>query len=244
MSTYVYGIIHAGHSALPEGLTGIGDPPNPIRVVREGDLAAVVSDCPDELRPKRRDLAAHQQVLNEVGASGPVLPLRFGGLSADDDAVRTALSDNAEHYAEQLERLDGRVEYNVKAVHREEEVLRLVVSEDPEIRGLTEANQAAGGGSHEDKLRLGELVANAVRTREVHDGKAVGQALAPHADQQSPGPESSGWLANISFLVERKASAAFIEAADEFQQANPHLDLQVSGPLPPYSFVSTEHAAG
>lgn len=45
MSTYVYGIIRASHSSLPKDTDGIGDPPRP---VREGELAAIVSDAPEE----------------------------------------------------------------------------------------------------------------------------------------------------------------------------------------------------
>lgn len=243
MSTYVYGITHARHPALPEGLTGVGDPPNPVRTLCEGDLAALVSDCPAELRPKRRDLLAHQHVLEEAGASGPVLPLRFGSLSADDDAVRGVLADHADHYVEQLQRLDGRIEYNVKATHREDAVVRLVVEQEPEVRALTAANQAAGGGSHEDRLRLGELVANGVRAREVQDAKAVEEVLAPHAELNSPGPESSGWLVNLSFLMMPEAADAFVTAAEELRMANPQLDVQVTGPLPPYSFVRAAPAA-
>jgi hypothetical protein len=242
VSTYVYGIIHAGHPALPGELAGIGYPPNPVRTLREGELAAVVSDCPAELRPKRRDLLAHQHVLAAAGAAGPVLPLRFGSLSADDDSVRGVLADHAGHYAEQLDRLDGRVEYNAKALHREEAVVRLVAETDPEVRALMEANRAADGGSYQDRLRLGELVANGVRAREVHDAKAVEAALAPHAERLSPGPETSGRLVNLSFLVEQKEVPAFMGAVEEFRQANPQLDLQVTGPLPPYSFVSVPSA--
>ncbi|MCC3654943.1 MULTISPECIES: GvpL/GvpF family gas vesicle protein [Streptomyces] len=237
MSTYVYGIMDGDRPDLPESLAGVGDPPHPVRVLRAGGLAAVVSDCPEQLRPKRRDLLAHQHVLAEAGADGAVLPLRFGSLSADDDAVLAVLTEHAGHYRAQLAELDGRVEYNVKAVHREEDVLRLVVSEDPEIRALTEANRASGGGSHEDRLRLGELVAGAVRAREVQDGKAVEAALASAAEQQSPGPESSGWLVNLSFLMQRDEAAAFMESVEDVRRNHPHLDIQVTGPLPPYSFV-------
>ncbi|KAF4407175.1 MULTISPECIES: GvpL/GvpF family gas vesicle protein [Streptomyces] len=237
MSTYVYGIARGDHPGPPEGVNGVGDPPAPVRTLRAGELAAVVSDCPGQLRPKRRDLLAHQHVLAEAGAAGSVLPLRFGSVSEDDDVVRGVLEDHGEHYRGQLDRLDGRVEYNVKAVHREEEVLRQVVADDAEVRALQAANKASGGGSYQDRLRLGELVANGVRAREVHDAKAVEAALAPLSEQQNPGPESAGWLVNLSFLMRRDATAPFVNAIEEFQQANPHLEVQVTGPLPPYSFV-------
>jgi hypothetical protein len=65
----------------------------------------------------------------------------------------------------------------------------------------------------------------------------VQRALEPVADAISVGPESSGWLANVSFLVERDAAASFLETVDQLRKDHPHLDLRVNGPLPPYSFV-------
>ncbi|MFP8963850.1 GvpL/GvpF family gas vesicle protein [Streptomyces nanhaiensis] len=244
MSVYVYGIARSDHPALPEKAPGVGQPPREVRIVREGDLAAIVSDCPDDLRPKRRDLLAHQHVLTEVGAKGPVLPLRFGSLSDSEEAVRGVLDEHAAHYVRQLEELDGRSEYNVKAVHREDEVLRLVLSQDSEARSLAERNRAAGGGSHEDKLRLGELVANAVREREAEDARLIEETLAPLAQRYVPGPEGSGWLTNLSFLLDREGAEEFTAAVEELGRANPHLDIRATGPLPPYSFVGRPDEAG
>ncbi|WP_051871232.1 GvpL/GvpF family gas vesicle protein [Streptomyces sclerotialus] len=243
MTTYVYGIAHADHPAPEKQVLGIGDPPRPVRIVRAGELAAVVSDCPDDLRPKRRDLLAHQHVLTETSSAGAVLPLRFGSLSADDEAVRDALGEHTEHYKTQLAELAGRVEYNVKAVHREEAVLRLVVDDEPEVRRLTESLQSAGGGSYPERVQLGELVANGVRAREVSDARTVERTLAPLAEQSAPGPEGSGWLVNLSFLLPRGETAPFTEAAHRLAETQPHLELLVNGPLPPYSFVRPAHSA-
>ena len=237
MSTYVYGITAASHPALPEGLGGVGDPALPVRVLQEGDLAAIVSDAPEGLRPKRRDLLAHQNVLSEAGAGGCILPMRFGSVAPDDDTVTGVLADRSEHYQERLRTLEGKVEYNVKATHDEEAVLHRVMSDNPEIRAVTEANRKAGGGSYDDRLRLGEMVVAAVKAREAEDAGEVQRTLEPVADAISVGPESSGWLANVSFLVERDAAASFLETVDQLRKDHPHLDLRVNGPLPPYSFV-------
>lgn len=237
MSTYVYGITAGSHSSLPEELAGVGDPPRPLRTVQGGGLTAIVSDAPEGLRPKRRDLLAHQAVLSEAGASGSVLPMRFGSLAPDDAAVAQVLDERADHYRERLAALDGRVEYNVKATHNEEAVLYRVMSENPDLRALAESNRRSGGGSHEDKLRLGEMVAQAVQRLEATDAGEVRRQLEPAAEAVSPGPDSTGWLANVSFLVPRDDSARFVEAVDEVRENNPHLELRVNGPLPPYSFV-------
>ena len=237
MSTYVYGITAASHPALPEGLGGVGDPALPVRVLTEGDLAAIVSDSPEGLRPKRRDLLAHQNVLSEAGAGGCILPMRFGSVAPDDGTVTGVLAERSEHYKERLRTLDGKVEYNVKATHDEEAVLHRVMSDNPEIRAVTEANRQAGGGSYDERLRLGEMVVAAVKAREAEDAGEVQRALEPLADAISVGPESSGWLANVSFLVERDGAETFLTAVEQLRKGHPHLELRVNGPLPPYSFV-------
>ncbi|MEU0194224.1 GvpL/GvpF family gas vesicle protein [Streptomyces afghaniensis] len=237
MSTYVYGIAASSHPGLPEGMGGVGDPPRPVRILREGDLAAVVSEAPEGLRPKRKDLLAHQNVLSEAGAAGCVLPMRFGSVAPDDNSITGVLAERAEHYKERLRALDGRVEYNVKANHVEEAVLHQVMAESPDIRGLAEANRQAGGGSYDDKIRLGEMVAAAVKAREAEDAAALQRVLEPAAEAVSTGPESTGWLANVSFLVDRESAENFLAAVEEARKELPHLEVRINGPLPPYSFV-------
>ncbi|MGW3418496.1 GvpL/GvpF family gas vesicle protein [Streptomyces phaeochromogenes] len=237
MSTYVYGITSGSHPSLPDGMEGVGEPARQVRIIKEGDLAAVVSDAPEGLRPKRRDLLAHQNVLAETGAAAAVLPMRFGSVSTDDAAVAGVLAERADHFKERLKALSGKVEYNVKATHDEEAVLHRVMSENPEVRALTEANRKAGGGSYDDKLRLGEVVVAAVQHREAEDAAELQRALEPVADAVSVGPESTGWLANLSFLVERASAEDFIAAVEEVRKGQPHLEVRLHGPLPPYSFV-------
>ncbi|MGV9930967.1 GvpL/GvpF family gas vesicle protein [Streptomyces olivaceoviridis] len=237
MSTYVYGITARSHPALPEGMTGVGEPPLPVRVLTAGELAAVVSDAPEGLRPKRRDLLAHQNVLAEAGAAGCVLPMRFGSVSPDDDTVTSVLTERAEHYLERLRELDGKVEYNVKATHIEEAVLHRVMAENAEVRALAEANRRAGGGSYDDRIRLGEMVAGAVKAKEAEDAAEVQRLLQPGAAAVSVGPESTGWLLNVSFLVSRESAEDFLAAVERVRKSHAHLELRVNGPLPPYSFV-------
>jgi hypothetical protein len=235
VSTYVYGITAASRTSVPEGTAGVGEAP--VRVLTAGELAALVSDAPEDLRPKRKELLAHQNVLAEATAGGCVLPMRFGSVAPDDDTVTGVLTERSEHYLERLRTLDGKVEYNVKATHDEEAVLHLVMSENPELRAMAEANRKAGGGTYEERLRLGESVAAVVKTREAEDAAEVRQALEPAAAAVSVGPESTGWLANVSFLVDRASAEPFLSAVERVRDSHPHLQLRVNGPLPPYSFV-------
>ncbi|MBQ1091235.1 GvpL/GvpF family gas vesicle protein [Streptomyces sp. B93] len=237
MSTYVYGITAGSHPALPDGMGGVGDPARPVRILKEGDLAAIVSDAPEGLRPKRKDLIAHQNVLAEAGAAACVLPMRFGSVAQDDAAVTGVLAERSDHYKERLRALEGKVEYNIKASHVEEAVLHHVMAQNQEIRALAEANRQAGGGSYEERLRLGELVAAAVQAKEAEDAAELRRVLEPAAAAESVGPESTGWLVNVSYLVARDTAESFLAAVAQAREAHPHLDVRVNGPLPPYSFV-------
>jgi len=239
MSTYVYGIARGTLPDLGDTLLGIGDPPLPVRALNEGELAAIVSDCPPELKPRRRDLLAHQHVLTEVSDKRSVLPMRFGSVSASDEDVRTVLTRHADRYEDQLQRLADRVEYNVKAVHDEDAVLHQVLSEEPELRLMAEANRAAGGGTYEERMRFGELVANAVRAREVRDARIVEEALAPTTEAARPGPEGGGWFLSLSMLLPKDGAEPLLEAVAGLENTHPWMKLRVNGPLPPYSFVES-----
>ncbi len=237
MSTYVYGIADRSHPALPHGTTGVGEPARTVRSVVEDDLAAVVSDAPEGLRPLRRELMAHQQVLRRAESDGFVLPMRFGSVAPDDASVRGVLAARGGHFRERLRSLTGKAEYNVKAVHDEAAVLRRVIAEHPEIRALSDANNASGGGSYRQRLRLGELVVAAVHAVEAEDARAVYEALEPATAGVQAGPESGDGLVNASFLVEQASADAFDDAVARVRAERPQLHLRINGPLPPYSFV-------
>ncbi|MFH8370944.1 GvpL/GvpF family gas vesicle protein [Streptomyces sp. NPDC018031] len=237
MTTYVYGIARGARPELLDGLTGVGDPPRPVRGVREGELTAIVSDCPEGLKPRRRDLMAHQRVLSEAGEVCAVLPMRFGSVAPGDGAVRGVLAEQAGAYQERLARLDGRAEYNLKAVHHEQVLLRELLDEQPELRDMAAANRSADGGTYDDRLRMGERVAQAVRVREEQDARLVEETLAPLGEEHRHGPESGGWFLNLSLLVPREEADRLVEAATALRRAHPRLDLRLNGPLPPYSFA-------
>ncbi|MEV7420813.1 GvpL/GvpF family gas vesicle protein [Streptomyces sp. NPDC089919] len=236
MSTYVYGIARAGQK-LPDALAGIGEPPLPVRAVRAGQLVALVSDAPTELKPERRDLLAHQRVVIQAGGTGPVLPLRFGGVSPDDDTVTSVLAEHEESYLERLTELEGKDEFNVKASHLEEDVRATVLTGDPRLRSVQQDLRDAGGGTHAQKLAFGEMVAAAVAAREQADAVLVAEALRPYARAVRHGPEGTDWLANLSFLVAREDQEHFLEAVRGVHEQHTHLQVQVTGPLPPYSFA-------
>jgi hypothetical protein len=237
MSVYIYAITGRNHPLDLEGLRGVGEPPHPPRAVFGDGLVAVVSDAPDDLRPKRRDLGAHQDVQERLLAGGAALPLRFGLVAADDAAVEAELTENAQRYGEQLPRLEGRVELNLKVSEKEEDALREVLRQSEEARRLNEEIRE-GRAAPDSSLALGELVAGLVRERQERLAGDVVASLRPSAvDVFVADPLGEDFL-NASFLVEQAKAEEFAQAerklADTYGDA---FDFRLRGPLPPYSFV-------
>nr|WP_245703209.1 GvpL/GvpF family gas vesicle protein [Streptomyces lushanensis] len=220
-----------------DDLHGVGEEAPELRTVAEGSLQAIVSDAPRHLRAKRRDLSAHHDVQRRLLSEQAVLPLRFGLIAPDDDAVRAALDEHAESYADRLARLAGRVEFRLKASEDEDTSVRRAVERSAEVRRLSEATRR-GGGTYEERLRLGELIAAEVRARQDALAAEMIGALRPYTvDETRGGAEGEDFL-NVSFLVDRDRSREFGAAVEKLgERYAPGIELRPRGPLPPYSFV-------
>ncbi|RPK45794.1 Gas vesicle synthesis protein GvpL/GvpF [Streptomyces sp. ADI92-24] len=234
---YVYAVMRAG-TALPKGIGGVGSPPAVLRTITTGGLDAVVSDAAPGLRARRRDLLAHQELLMRLADEGPVLPMRFGMVAPDEETVLHQLAGAEADHTATLEQLSGRFEINVKALPAQN-ALAALVAEDKTVRQLREAVRRRPG--YEASLRLGEAVAAALARRATAAGQRVLRELTPGSRAVAAGPEVPGCVLNVSFLVERGASEAFLANARHFADAHrDHVELRLAGPLPCYSFVGPE----
>jgi hypothetical protein len=235
--TYLYAVTGAGHPVRTGDLTGVGDPAGTLRVLDAGPLKAVAGDAPDGLRAKRRDLLAHQRVLESLMADGPVLPMRFGLVAPDDEQVAAAVADNADAYLARLRELDGVCEYNVKVSRDEDDLLREILATVPEARRLNEVTRA-DPGAHRERQALGEIVAREVRAREDLAAEDLVARLEPAALRHAASRPGGQPFLNVSFLVARDRGPAFSEAVHrEAERRGDAYALSVNGPLPPYSFV-------
>ncbi|MEU0085233.1 GvpL/GvpF family gas vesicle protein [Streptomyces sp. NPDC006274] len=237
MAVYVYSITSDRHPLRIDDVEGVGDPPASVRKVAAGPLCAVVSDAPEGLRPKRRDVAAHQAVQERLMADGPILPLRFGLTAADDEAVREAVEKRTAEYAERLDALRGCTEYNLKARQEEEALLREILQESETARQLND--EIRGGNASPDlPVRLGELVAAEVQARQEALASGIVEALRPFARELSVSQPAGEDFVNVSFLVAEDQEEAFLTTElSVANQLGDGFEFRLNGPLPPYSFV-------
>ncbi|GAA2960220.1 GvpL/GvpF family gas vesicle protein [Kitasatospora cinereorecta] len=236
---YVYAIVPTGEP-LPREAVGVGSPPAALRLIDEGPVTAVVSDAPPQLRARRRDLMAHQDLLMRLSDIGPVLPMRFGMIAADEDTVRRELAGSRQGHLASLRHLTDGVEINLKALPAQD-ALAAVVAEESQVRRLRDEVRRRPG--YEASVRLGEAIATALSRRAADAGKKILRTLTPMARAVAAGPEVHGCALNVSFLIDRHDSDRFRREAQSFADTHrTQVELRIAGPLPCYSFVSPQPA--
>jgi hypothetical protein len=228
---YVYGIAPAG-VRVPRG-PGVDGAP--VGLLTEAGLCAAVSPAPARPRARRRDLMAHQAVLEELAAQGPVLPMRFAVLTPQPDALRAQLRADEAHLRRQLDGITGCVELNVKGTVVAG-CLAEVVRRDDGLRALALRTRRRPG--YEAQVRLGEALARGVRREARRAAREILARLTPLAVRTAEGPLDDERVLSTSFLLRAADERRFRrEVAARAREYGDRLALGVTGPLPCYSFV-------
>jgi len=238
---YIYAIVSGKISSrnLPKGIKG-----QSLSAVTVGAVTALVSDVANKkIRPERRNLAAHQNVLKELVSAGTVLPMRFGVIADGDRAVEKLLREHGERFARQLVHLEGKVEMGLRVSLDVPNIFEFFVNNHTELRSerdrFIKGNQEP---SHEDKIALGRLFDRILtETREILTMR-IEEALAPHlVEVLRNAYRSEREIMNLACLVERKAlqefESALFEAANLFDN---NYTFDYNGPWAPHNFVEME----
>uniref|UniRef100_UPI0031D25BF0 GvpL/GvpF family gas vesicle protein n=1 Tax=Streptomyces hawaiiensis TaxID=67305 RepID=UPI0031D25BF0 len=231
---YVYGIAPAG--VRPPRAPGVDGAA--VRLLTEAGLCAAVSDAPASVRARRRDLMAHQSVLGELAAQGPVLPMRFAVLTPGAAALSAQLRSDRARLTAQLEGVRGCVEMNVKGAVVPGYFANLVRRDDT-LRALARRTRRRPG--YEANVRLGEALAKGVAREAREAARTVLARLSPLAVRTAQGPVDDEQVLSTSFLVRSADEQLFRQAVTtQARDVGDRLTLSVTGPLPCYSFVDAQ----
>ncbi|HZA09834.1 GvpL/GvpF family gas vesicle protein [Mycobacterium sp.] len=245
---YVYGIVPVDVQ-VEEHAKGIGDPPAKVDMVREGDIAALISEVSvDRALGTPDDLQAHAQLLDGTASAAPVLPMRFGAVMSDAESVANELlREHHEEFAQALQQLEGRAEYIIKGRYDQNAILGEVLSENDQARQLREdiANKSEDA-SRNSRMALGELISNAIESKRQADTNIVIDAVGELASQVNPRPPTHEYDAvNVALLAEvgrqHDLEAALHQLAENWQG---RVEVRLLGPLAPYDFVVTSQQQG
>lgn len=214
----------------------------PLRLVEKGAVAAIVSSTQSErIRPTRAALSAHEQVAAVAHRCGPVLPVRFGSLFPDPDAVaRDLLSSSRPELEDLLEAVRGKDEFRLRARYLTDVAVRDVVARSPEVQRLRRRLARLSGGAHRSAgVQLGELVMAGLEALREEDAVRIMGELAPLVEAtEQLADRSEDTALHVALMVDRSQIEGLegaIERVAKRQRERLHLEL--IGPLPPWDFT-------
>ncbi|NMH66456.1 GvpL/GvpF family gas vesicle protein [Shewanella salipaludis] len=216
----------------------------PIYSLNAEGVGVVISDLPStQLRPDRRNIMAHSEILKRLMSQTTVLPVRFGTIAAGDRAIQRFLSQYKHQLVEQLERLQDRVEMGLRVSWNVPDIYEYFVRQYPELR--RQRDQVYGTGSkpgRDERINLGHMYDKLVNEARSAHRERLEQIILPSCDAIcSNTPKNEKVVLNLACLVRRDNLAAFerqiAEAADIFDDS---YTIDLNGPWAPHNFVDLD----
>ena len=189
----------------------------------------------------RKDLMAHETVLNAIAQSSPVLPMRFGAVVTDDDAVADELlTPHQDYFVKALGQMEGLTEFSLRGDYDQNAVLTRIVEDNPEIQQLRERIARRGRGrSYYDRIKLGEAISHSMDRLKQVDADATLDALERYAIAtvvKEPGGENGA--VHVAFLVRRDHRSDFERAVDDLgDEWSGRVNLRLIGPTAAFDFL-------
>ncbi|KWX62481.1 GvpL/GvpF family gas vesicle protein [Mycobacterium sp. NAZ190054] len=228
------------------GLHGVSG--QPVRAVTGAGLTAVVETVgldeygEDGLRRNLEDLdwlartaRAHDAVIAAVARSGAVVPMRLATVYLDDDRVRELLESRCDDFRATLAHVTARAEIGVKA-YADPRALRGEADQpdhSEKMSGtayLMRRRRALAADDDAFRIAAGHAeTIHALLMRHAVDGKRK-----PAGDRRLSGRTdwtvlNGTYLVDTAKLDDFKAAVAAVDT--------PGIQLEITGPWPPYSFT-------
>jgi Gas vesicle synthesis protein GvpL/GvpF len=238
---YLYAIIGSAEKQEWD-VSGIDG--NAVHTITDGRVSAVASDLSySRIRPERRHLAAHQQVLARLMEETTLLPMRFGMIADNTGEVRRLLSLNRERFLAHLDRMAGKVEMGLRVRWDVPNIFAYFVNRDPELRRLRD--RYFGGprdATRDEMIEIGQFFDGLLKRERDACIRRVEEIIARCCTEIKKNPcRNEQVVMNLACLVERNASAEFeaavMEAAQRFDD---DFAFESNGPWAPHNFVELD----
>jgi hypothetical protein len=262
---YVYGVARAapGQTRGPRRLAGIVRQA-PVEPLVDGNLMAFVSAVPSaqfgasEFRAALNDadwlrdrILAHGKVLEELRASYDVVPFRFGTIYLDRAQAAKAIAHHRAELCGALDRIAGACEWGLKLYYDAGTLRRHVEAASTSIKSMHDAlAQASPGARFFLQKRYTKALTDEVETVAAGCVQRMCESLDPcvraAADIKLQPPAVHGRAAemalNATYLVAKHGFAQFRQIVADWQKAHAArgFDHELTGPWPPYHFVSIQ----
>jgi hypothetical protein len=237
---------------VASGFEGVA-PGTSVEAICDGQLAALVSPVPlaeygdEQLRQHLEDLEwiertarSHEHVLEAVLQETTIVPLRLCTLYRDTDGVRRLLREHRAAFRDGLSRVDGCLEWGVKVFADTQPEPSDMVAEptSAESRGTSylrrrQNERALAEKASEVRARCVDVVHQRIA------GLARASTINPPQHPEVHGREQA-MLLNSAHLIERDRRQELEQVLAGLQEEWATLGflIELTGPWPPYNFVS------
>jgi len=235
---YIYGFTK-NDANLSLDIPGIDG--RPIYMIPDNGIAAVVSDSPGgKLRPERKNLGAHNNVIKEVMKTSTILPVSFGVVADNEAELKKILKLNHDSFISQLEKLEGKVEMGLKINWDVENIFEFMVRKHRTLE-LFRDNifLKPTGATHEEKLELGRMFETVLNEdREKHTA-AVQNILKDYCCEIKVNkPKDEKTVMKLACLVEKSKLEQFEKGVFEVAKVfDDNYAFDFNGPWAPHNFV-------
>ena len=240
---YIYGIIrHAG--PLDYGPIGMGKRADSVYAINYNDISAIVSNSPIiQYEARRVNMTTHEKVLEEVMKKFTVLPVRFSTISEhDDDAgILRILEKDYKKFDENLNQMEGKKELGLKVLAHEAPMYESIIEKYDEIRNLRgKLMNLPADKTHYQRMKIGEMVAEALKKEIESYKKQILDILSPVADDVKITDNYGNlMILNAAFLIKEVNEPVFDAAVNDLDQKyGDMMTFKYVGTLPPYNFVN------
>jgi hypothetical protein len=217
---YLYALVDEEPSMpLGEGIAG-----EPLRVLPQGGLAALVGEVPERPRPYRATLERQDAVVRRLaGFFGAILPARFGEIFADADALAKRLAPRESEVTAALSLVRGCVQMTLR------------VFGEPESRPEPETAPAGGPGTRYLAARRREIE----RAHSLPEIEPLREALRPllKAERIERHTDAGLLLGTAYHLVLRGEASAYLATLEVAKERLGGRRVAATGPWPPYAFA-------
>ena len=234
MSWYVYGVTRPLAEGAPPLETGPGVLDAPVTLLRTASVVAIVSPVGPEVADLEHAASSvvldavqrHDDVLVALAEDRDVLPVRFGTVLPDEDAVSTWLADPSGRLGAALDAVAGAEEWVV------------TVAPDPGAEAPEpEVSAASPGHAFFARRRAVADRRTETRRRAVAAAEALDHDLRALARASTPmGLKDPAAIARGAYLVPRDRRERLLARVATV----PDAAVEVVGPLPAYRFASVD----
>lgn len=242
MYFYLYGVVEPelAHPPFPTGIKG-----TKVFSQKYGDIAVLLGDVRTaKIRPERRHLKLHEEVLREFMKRGVVLPISYGTI-AQRMQIAHLMEHNHKTLRASLTEFSGKVEMHLRLVWDVDNIYKYFLEQHPELQEEATSIFSKNMPSQWEKIELGRLFEELLKEERGKYIQKVKKALSSYCHETKElSVVNERTILRLACLVDEDKEEEFDKGvrhiAENFSDIH---SFEITGPWPLYNFCNIRLAA-